>query len=186
MVARLKDLFWQIRRCLSGVFAPQQKPLPFGCQRNSSHGQVGSELAKVNGLTAKAEVSLHELSSSTDIEKVGVVVGLKGRRLGLKGMKGMKGVLVEDFVFWVIFGGMVTGVCVVDCWYTNVLFFGTGGVRKRLVWYVLHIHICIMSVHILSTHIRVWPRLLMIHLWKSPSCQSCLPIGQTLVWYRKW
>ena len=32
-------------------------------------GKVGSELAKVNGLTAKAEVSLHELSSSTDIEK---------------------------------------------------------------------------------------------------------------------
>ena len=126
MVARLKDLFWQIRRCLSGVFAPQQKPLPFGCQRNSSHGQVGSELAKVNGLTAKAEVSLHELSSSTDIEKVGVVVGLKGRRLGskgVKGMKGMKGVLVEDFVFWVIFGGMVTGVCVVDCWYANVFVF---------------------------------------------------------------
>ena len=31
--------------------------------------QVGGELGKVTGLVARAEVSLHELSSSTDIEK---------------------------------------------------------------------------------------------------------------------
>ena len=31
--------------------------------------QVGAELGKVEGLVARAEVSLHELSSSTDIEK---------------------------------------------------------------------------------------------------------------------
>ena len=31
--------------------------------------QVGGELGKVKGLVARAEVSLHELSSSTDIEK---------------------------------------------------------------------------------------------------------------------
>ena len=30
---------------------------------------MGAELGKVNGLVARAEVSLHELSSSTDIEK---------------------------------------------------------------------------------------------------------------------
>lgn len=52
--------------------------------------QVGSELAKVNGLTAKAEVSLHELSSSTDIEKVGFwgwFVGL-GPKVGVEGDEG--------------------------------------------------------------------------------------------------
>ncbi|CAK9096351.1 E3 ubiquitin-protein ligase rnf213-alpha (Mysterin-A) (Mysterin-alpha) (RING finger protein 213-A) (RING finger protein 213-alpha) (RING-type E3 ubiquitin transferase rnf213-alpha) [Durusdinium trenchii] len=32
-------------------------------------GKVGAELGKVEGLVARAEVSLHELSSSTDIEK---------------------------------------------------------------------------------------------------------------------
>ena len=31
--------------------------------------QVGGELGKVKGLVARAEVSLHELSSSTDSEK---------------------------------------------------------------------------------------------------------------------
>ena len=31
--------------------------------------EVGGELGKVKGLVARAEVSLHELSSSTDIEK---------------------------------------------------------------------------------------------------------------------
>lgn len=52
--------------------------------------QVGSELAKVNGLTAKAEVSLHELSSSTDIEKVGVlgVVCWAGAEVGVEGDEG--------------------------------------------------------------------------------------------------
>lgn len=116
--------------------------------------QVGSELAKVNGLTAKAEVSLHELSSSTDIEKVGFGGGLSGwgARLGLKGMKG---VLVEDMVFWVIFGGIVTSAWGVDCWSCKCDFWNRRSEEKACLVCIAHTHL--YYVYILSTHIRVWP-----------------------------
>ena len=152
---------------------------PSSLQRWDLHGQVGSELAKVNGLTAKAEVSLHELSSSTDIEKVGFWGVVVGWRLGLKGMKG---VLVEDMVFWVIcwrnFDRCLGPVLIVG-FQQMCFFWNRRSEAKASLVGKLHILTCTMSISyqpISEFGLDAW-----IHRQS-----ASLLIGQTLVWHRKW